>query len=307
MNRTFRSEDERMQALAQLPEMPNSGERVEAFHARIDAEKDEIMSAPITAEAQPEVQPTEPTADAPKADGVAPTQSPEAPAPEDDVVFTLSDGSSVRRSDLPEPLRQYKNGHEILKSAAHAREYANNAEKQLKQLIAERESWQKPQPQQTEYRPAQAVQSPQAPAPMPQQELMQQSVPIGADSKAIDALEMEIDSIEDPTMDEATLAKLKKVNKQTLGLLKTSYGALGNIRSELSKTQSRKEQEVAELRNKLSKYEEETSRSAKERAEREANQTVEQQITSLVDQYPDLKMSKPHDKVESSLIGFANR
>lgn len=307
MSRTFKSEDERMQAFGALPEMPNPGETVEAFHARIDAEKADIMSAPIVTEQQPAAQPTEPPAAPPKAEAVEPTPQPQTPSPDDDVVFTLSDGSTVRRSDLPEPLRQYKNGREILKSAAHAREYANTAEKQLKQLIAERESWQKPAAQAPEYRPAPAMQSPQAPAAMAQQEPSAFPVVGSVDSKAIEALESEIDSIEDPTMDEATLKKLKKINKSTLGLLKTSYGALSGIRSELTKTQSKKEQEVAELRSKLSKYEEETNRTAKERAEREANQTVEQQITSLVSSYPDLKMSKPHDKVESSLVSFANR
>jgi len=295
-----------MQAFGALPEMPNQGETVEAFHARIDAEKAEIMTAPIVADQPPPAQPTEPPAVPPQAEAVAPTPPPQAPTPDDDVVFTLSDGSTVKRSELPEPLRQYKNGREILKSAAHAREYANTAEKQLKQLISEKESWQKSRgaPQDQGYRPAPAAPTPAPVAPAVQAPHFAVD-PV--DSKAIDALESEIDGIEDPTMDEATLKKLKAVNKQTLGLLKNSYGALSGMRAEFTRTQSKKEQEVAELRTKLAKYEEETNRTAKERADREANQTVEQQISSLVKAYPDLKMSKSHDQVESSLINFANR
>jgi hypothetical protein len=317
---SYKSEEERMQALADLPDSPEPGENADVFLARIEEMKQEIQSAPIEAEEPPaQPPPGEPaTVTPPPAEGDAPPAAPaEPPPPEDEVVFTYADGTPVRRSELPDDLRKYRNGPEIIKQAAHARQYANAAEKQLQQLIAEREQWQRNHatpapagysssqiqaPSAAPQQPAAAL-PPQSPAPAGQPRTTAPSF----DMSALDALESDIDGIDDPTMDPETLAKLKKSQKSMAAMVKSAYQALSSVQSDYQKSAKQRAEEAADLKARIARYEEQQRVIDTQRQQREAEATVDQQIRELTTKYPTLKLSKPHTEVEARTRDLADR
>ena len=127
---SFETEEAKEAALAGLPEAPPFGTTdIEGWRRDIEAREKAIESAEIGPKkedatvSQIPVKPPEPE-----------TVTPDSPAPvpvDDEVVIR------VKRNELPEELRNYKDGGQILKQFAHARGNINRVSEKLEQTEAE--------------------------------------------------------------------------------------------------------------------------------------------------------------------------
>lgn len=115
---------ERDEALIALQEEEPPKDNIDAWAEENKKKQEEIFNATIAEEpAEPPKEPVEP----PPEPGVPPKP---AEPPVDEVI-------TFKRVDLPEVLQPYKDGDEIIKQAAHARDYANRSEEQLKSFETE--------------------------------------------------------------------------------------------------------------------------------------------------------------------------
>jgi hypothetical protein len=155
----YESEDARQSALTQLPDQPPPGVAdIGAWLRDVEDRKSKILAADIVAPQalQPTalVQPLEPQAQsaAPAVPNIVVNDATPAVQSsaqdvvssisndndnDNDIIATSQDGTIIKRSDLPQDLKKYRNLQEILKSADHARRYANSTEKIVEQLTHE--------------------------------------------------------------------------------------------------------------------------------------------------------------------------
>jgi hypothetical protein len=322
-DRTYKSEADRQQAMAKLPEFPERGETVDAFNARVDAEKAAIQEATIGNEPAPAPAIQEPQVpQAPAVEGVAPSAPAPAPEPQDgpkddDVMFFLSDGKTpVLRRDLDEDLKRYKNGQEVLKSAAHARKYANTAEKRLQEQ-ADEIARLRASPSLT----ADGGYGRQAPAPAsaPQPTPVAQPVIEPAVAKELESVDdivhrLESFDLDDPTLDDKTKASLQKTMRDVAGVTASLKQAVLLTKAESAAVRAEADKNLRELRSKVEESEREATESKRKRATDESNKTVEGHIRTMQDRYPELKTSKvvfgtgdEKQTVEKDVVAFANK
>ena len=128
---TFESEQARQTALAELPDSPPVGTKdVQAWQREMEEREEHIEKAEIKAnsEQQAPTPPEQPTA---KEEPVAaPPKEPDV-QPDEEIVI------KVKRSELPEELRPYKNGDQIVKQFAHARGNINRISTRLQETEEE--------------------------------------------------------------------------------------------------------------------------------------------------------------------------
>jgi len=122
----YTSEEDRQKALSGLPEEPPVGtSNVDEWLDGVREQKERIEAA--------EIKPGEPTPEPSSPKEPAPPPPEESPPQEEDVL-----SFNLKRSELPEILRHYKTGPEIIKQAGHARTYANTAEQTMGRLAQEK-------------------------------------------------------------------------------------------------------------------------------------------------------------------------
>jgi len=138
---SFESEAERQAALASVPEAPPIGTRdVQAWEREMEEKEAQIEKAVIkpkdgSGESPAPKQPEQAVQDVPPSKEPIPAQAPqkkEEPTLTDEEIVI-----KVKRSELPEELRQYKNGDQIVKQFAHARGNINRISERLQQTEQE--------------------------------------------------------------------------------------------------------------------------------------------------------------------------
>ncbi len=118
----FPTEEAKMNAILELPDAPpRDVTDIDAWMAEIEGKKLEIEQAEVVPEAKPDEAVETPPQETQKE---VPTETPQETV--DDVVKF-----EFKRDDLPEELRGYKNGEEMVKQLGHARNFANAAEERL--------------------------------------------------------------------------------------------------------------------------------------------------------------------------------
>ena len=121
----FASVEDRDQAYLSLPDEPPPGVDVEVWQEEQDRKAQAILAAEITGD-RPSPTEKEPLVEDKKV--VSPVETTSGDS--DDIVdFTVL--GKMKRSDLPENLRNYSNPHEILKQADHARKFANSVDDKI--------------------------------------------------------------------------------------------------------------------------------------------------------------------------------
>lgn len=128
---TFESEQARQSALAELPDSPPVGTKdVQAWEREMEEKEALIEKAEIKAKSEqqaskPQEQPTA------KEEPVAPPPKEPETLPDEEIVI------KVKRSELPEELRSYKDGVQIVKQFAHARGNINRVSARLQETEEE--------------------------------------------------------------------------------------------------------------------------------------------------------------------------
>lgn len=289
---TFKTEDERQRALEELPDEPGGAvANVDEWYADITRRRTEIESAEIVGggtddsskaaggDPPPESQ-LDPTARSEKKD--PPEMSP-------DELVTFGD---VKRGDLPETLQHYKSGAEILKQAAHARDYANNVELRLKETL---QKYEDSTARITELQQDIATlkkerETAQSKVDSPETTTRQKSQA----SDKIDRLNAEIARISSLADDEAVSAKDVRESFVTAGEAMSEMGTvLSETRKQLEEAQAANGKIIAEFRTELETVSKTQKQSVADQQRREANTALEKDIQGLQSTYPELKTSKP--------------
>ncbi len=153
---TFKSENEREQALMNFEDRPPSSVKTEEDTNEWIREQEEKQKSVMEAEIVPEeeIAPETPVEDVvePKAPEELPEpQVPEVPAQEESQIQPEASEKepppkeediiqfSYKHEDLPESLQGYKDPQEIIRQADHARRFANKAEKEMKEMAEEKD------------------------------------------------------------------------------------------------------------------------------------------------------------------------
>lgn len=304
---TFKSEDDRQLALVEIPDEPPQGVDIEEWQREQDEKVKEILNAPISEEAASDTVPKTENEDPPA------TGNEEEPSGkvEDDDYVDFTEIGKIKRSELPEILRSYENGKEILKQAAHARRYANQAEDKIRSYE-----------QQIEELKSTAQNVPDLQKQLNELKKASDTARTAADQKPMgtrqrSTLNNKLDTIN------STIQKLKDYGGEdvdalqsaistTVDAFKETMGELDGVRNEFSRYRQDSENKYNELRASINKVSE-TSKQAEERRKFEVEQKkAERSLAELQSKYPELKTTKPlyaddRNDVESSIVKMARR
>lgn len=256
----FKSKEEQIAALKGLPDEPTGRvDNVEEWQADIAKRRKEIEEATIgEAEGASPESPKEPTV-------------PKEPPKEDVLNFNL------KRDDLPEVLRGYKNPEEIVKQFAHAREYANKTEEKLLAIQEERETLKKQfEDTQNELKKIREEMSRKKP-----------ENPI----EGLNTLISEFNTIGDEDFPNAKQVKtaLKKAEEEIL----------------------RTRQELETLKSDVVSFKNTAETTNKELELKRTEEAYNQSLKELQEKYPELKTQKPlynsKDCVQNDIVKFTSR
>lgn len=292
---TFKSEKEKLQALSQLEDSPPanmaSEQQINDWIKEQEEKQNSIMEAEIVAEeAEPLPEPTpEETPQEPQVPEVVQEepQVPPEPAPEESQIQPVSSEEktptqeedlfqfSVKRDELPDVLKGYKSPDEIIRQAAHARKYANEAEIKMKEMAEERETMRLELEGYKKQKEAYVSMAPEA-----------SQIPKVPEKKDLAAQLQQIDALEDEEYMPAGSVK---------SVLSLAVDEISNTKKELRNLKS-------ELGGKLSSIEETNKKKIQKDQEEMQMQAVVRGINELQDKYPELKTSKP----VSSIMGTTN-
>ena len=269
----FKSEQEKAQALIDLPSEPDSPvDDLDAWQKEIDDKRKEIEEATIEGE------PADPAS---PEDGTEPTDTP-------DEVLEFS----LKRSELPDELKGYKNPDEIIKQFAHARKYANQVEEQLDQfeaLNSEHKSLKEQFEALQEELKKKETTTPITPPPQ---------------SDAMDELEKSILKLE--AMDENDYLNAKQSKELFSGIT----GKVKNALKDLNETKENLRKEIESTKNEFGQFKTSVETTTKEQTEREQGKALVKSLNKLQEDNPELKLSKPvigNDSVETDMFRFAKK
>jgi len=260
----FKTEEERAKALLEIPDEPNGKVNdLDAWYEQNDARRKEIEEAKI------EAQDSEPAPQEP-----VPETKPEPSTVEDIVAFSL------KRDELPEILRPYKNADEIIKTAAHAREYANRVEKELEASKKEKE------------RIKQELETAKTEAERMKKQLEESikqaptMIKTSGAQNVLDELENSIKKME--IMDESdyvTVGQSRTLFKDITSQIKGAFGELHNIKNDIKR-------EADSLKTELGNIKSVSEKREKESAEQNQRKAFVDSLNALQEKYPELKTSK---------------
>lgn len=307
---TFKSEEERDNALAELPDEPPKGANIEEWQREQELKEEEIRNAPISEETASEVTPKEPTEE-PTVTQKEEKQPVEPVESEVDYIDFTQLGK-VKRSELDESVRNYKSAPEILKQAAHARRYANNAEQKLhayEERIAELENTAKTVPElQKELQELRAaskeVKSTIESKPMSTKKRSELS-------SRLDTINEQISKLNNYEGDE--FEPLQKAISSTVGALEETLGELDSVKTEFNNYRKDAESRYKNLENSIKSVSETTQQAEARRKAKQETDDALKGLTELQRNHPELKTSKPlayadnDDDVEAAIYRMTAR
>ena len=308
---TFKNEEERQEALIAIPDEPPPGvEDMEKWLEEQRLKEREILEAEISEEGGSEPgspEPiTEPKPVSKKDDAVKLVVS------EEEDLVDFSEIGKIKRSELPEDLRQYRQPKQMLEQFAHARRYANTAQTKLEEY---------------ERKISDLTGKVNAIPDLEKKikELSQLSLKVQRDvssdptvtkqgrdnlNKRLEAINSELAKLKsDDTYD---TEPLQNAISGTVEAFKSTFDELSSVRTEFAqykKTNEDKYKNLEERINSVSSY----SKAAEEK--RKADAELKMAMRNLEDlqrNNPELKTTKPiyaedKDDVESALVKMAAR
>lgn len=305
---TFKSEEERQEALANLPdEPPIDVMDIDEWNAKIDQERTEIEEAEIVDDdgAPPKDDDAAPPAE-PPAEGEPPASQQQQQ--DNDFVY---DFGKIKRSDLPEEVRHYQNPGEIIKQFGHARKYANSLEEKLREThsqIAElQQSASTVQNLQKEIERMKNERLAPPPAAPPAKPVSQQQ-PVNIQD--ISASVAKIEAMDDD--DGVDAGSVKKVLRDTFNVLTEVNKNLSDTRNEFSTYRQNSEKTVNDLKGEVTSIKTSQQNTVQQQQQREAQRNFDREIADLQDTYPELRTTKPilsesGENVERDVRNFTDR
>lgn len=300
----FEDEEAREAALAEIPDEAPPGVNIENWTAEQEAKEREILDAPLKgSEAASEEQPPAPEQ--------PPVQKEELPAKEEDEVDFASIGR-IKRSELDEDLRNYKSPQEMLKQAAHARRYANKAEKDLlsaQERIAELEATAKSIPDLQK----QLEDLKKASADAARAVVAKPSISSGQRAELKESLKAINEKIAKLSDYEGTdVEAFQSTFKDTVSAFGDTLTELDSVKSEFAKYRKESDDRYQELQNSIKNVSESTQRAEWRRKTEREQKEAEKGLAELQRKYKELATSKPlyaddRNDVETSIVRFANR
>jgi len=315
----FESEAARMNALSELPDDPPPGANVDVWLKEQEDKEREIMDAPLkessenaASEEQPPVQSEEPPVQEEAPRQVENQPSEPVVEVEEDEYVDFSALGKVKKSDLPEDLRNYPSPQEMLKQAAHARRYANSAESKLRDYesqLADMQSKLQSVPEMQKkladlQKAADAAQKAVDSKP---------SISSGQRAELSDQLRAINDSINTLSgLDPEETEKFQGVLKDTVGAFSSTLSELDSVREEFGKYRKESERRYADLENSIKNVSETTAQAEARRRQEREQKDAERGLEELQRRYPELKTSRPlysedRNDVESAILKFAGR
>jgi hypothetical protein len=339
----YKSEQDRMTALAALPDEPPTGANIEVWLKEVESKKQDIMAAPIVTDTIEPVAPSAPPAPSQAGpDGYAQAVAPQAPAPvvapivqpsqsqpepinepalssptDDDVMFVLGNGEKVLRKDLPDELKAYKNAKEVIKQFGHARKHANDLHEKYQQQVREVEELRS----KTQQLPSlerelgelksRTVQTASAAANIPQSDKGREVTQGRMRELKSKLAELEKLSPDDLLADPEKLNMMKSTMAAVGGELDHFDGEIGRIRQGWDSDRKR----IDEVTQKVDSIYGRSQSEERERAQRDTAIAVARNIEKLQSEYPELKTNKPvfglatdiNETVEGDVAKFADR
>lgn len=304
---TFASEEERRAALKAIPEFPPQGTTdIDKWQADVEVQQAGIFSAPIVAKS------TETPVRPPAAAVQQPTpQAPAAAAPVEDDVIQIS----VKRTDLPEELRKYKDGSQIVEQFGHARRYANQTEEKFRaasdELTVLRGKAQKADELEkavTEL--TRARDELQTRADVARQTPIQK-----AETQAhIDSLSKTLEDIKDLGEDDLVPAKVMRATlSAAVSEISNTTKSLGDVQSEFKTYKEQTKRDMESLRTEVtSRFKKDEEREALKKNQERVRLAVKG-LMDLQTAHKELATSKPlfdpsgNDDVEKSVFAMCNR
>jgi hypothetical protein len=220
----------------------------------------------------------------------------------------------ILRKDLPEELRGYSNGHEVIKQFAHARKFANATETRLKTMMDEVEKAQAENARlQNELKAK--TSTPGAPALPGYTAVPSPALPVAmsVDETALQSAIDNIETIDDLAMDPDAVNRLKATMKVLASSIKDLHKDRAVLQSELGKAKQYADEKIEPLSKSLTKYEEAGQLAQKEKEERAQSMAAIKEVEALQNSFSELKTVRPcfgaegTDTVEAAVLNFANR
>ena len=305
----FTSEEERQNALLEIPDEPPPGANIDEWQAEQDEKVKKIVEAQISDKAASDTTPKVDKVDPPVKTEIE-TQQIQSVGDDDFVDFSTL--GKVKRSELPENLRSYSNPQEMLKQAAHARRYANSAEEKIQKLEGQLAEFQANavkvsdlQKQLDDMKTAtedarRSAQESPSMSPVKRNEFNNKLKEINA----------RIEKLKEYGGED--VEALQSVMSGTVEVFKDTLAELDSVRNEFSGYRKTSESRYANLEKEIKNVSGMTIRAEEKRKAELEQKTAERNMEELQLRHPELKTSKPlnsadRDDLEAAIVRMAHK
>jgi hypothetical protein len=306
----FTSEEERQKALIDIPDEPPPGVDIEEWQKEQDEKVRKIVEASISEEAAPKTEP--------KTDEGHPSAKPEQedktkqPVEEEDEYVDFSALGKMKKSELPENLRNYRSPQEILKQAAHARRYANSAEDKIRhyeETIAELQSTAGKVPDLQKQLDELKKATEDAKKSVEQKPFISSGKRAEFNTK-LDEINARIEKLKDYGGEDVDA--LQSVMSGTVDVFKDTLAELDSVKDEFTNYRKTAESRYVNLEKSIKSVSEMTQRAEEKRKLEFEQKTAERNLEELQSKFPDLKTTKPlyaddRNDLESAIVRMTER
>jgi len=289
----FPTEEAKLVAASELPDTPPRGVNIDDWMAEIEKQRIEIESAEIVPESEekpPDGQPPEGTQETP----------PPKTEEEDIVRFEL------KRDELPDELKGYKDGGEMVKQLGHARKYANTAEQRLGEFATENASL-KEQLKEVETLKNQV-------ADLQNASRLLEAQPKTAEVQAnLDEVNRSLDLLDGLGDDDYLTAKqAKKVLGNAVEQINKAASSMNQVKQDFVTYKTENEAKYQTLETDFGTMKSENEETKRNTLLNDQKKAAFGGLSELQDLHPELKTEKPlvsetEDSVENDVRRFANK
>ncbi len=277
---TFESEAEKLQALTDLGDTPPRGKNTEEWLEETEEKRRQIEAVEVVPKAEEKEGEAKTPESSEKKESQAPEESKIPPEQDDIVKFEF------KRSEMPDILKSYKDGDEMVKQMAHARTYANDTEVKVKDLAAEVEVLKAELTKKKE-----EVQASVAASPTPQ--------PVA--QSHLDELDKSLDS----------LNAMEGTEYVSVESMRNVIGKAVNEIGSIKKSQDTFKKEIDDFKTDFGTFKTDNEKTQKDNVLSQQQEAAEKGLKQLQVDYPELQTSKSitgsNNSVELDVIKFADR
>lgn len=322
---TFASEQERASALADIPEAPPSDViDVDEWQRQMDEKEDRIRNAEIVAKTESDDSESNENQDTvlSQQDGEqlqsrSDSQNDSTPSSDESQQIQQANvedkddmlNFNIKRSELPEVLRKYKNPKQIIETIGHARAYADRSEGKIHELNEQLEKLR------SQINDNSSLESKISNLEKERDSLQQQFDSTNQTTRQrsqseskIDKITEKINKLKGMADDEFLTPKdVRDVLADAISEIATTRGTLDDTLNSFSDFKKKAEQELLQVKNEVKGYVETSKReSEKERARKQAEHAIAD-LVNLQQKAPELNTTKPlsgNDNLEESVVAF---